>query len=132
MPPMTGDPASAQSGAPVSRRGALKLLAANIALITAGCGKPAEEILPYVHMPERLVPGIPLDFATTLPLGGFGRGVVCSSVEGRPIKVSGNSLHPASLGATDLFGEAQVLALYDPDRSKTFRRGDEIVAFDDL
>ena len=129
---MTGDPASAQSGAPVSRRGALKLLAANIALITAGCGKPAEEILPYVHMPERLVPGIPLDFATTLPLGGFGRGVVCSSVEGLPIKVSGNSLHPASLGATDLFGEAQVLALYDPDRSKTFRRGDEIVAFDDL
>ncbi len=43
-----------------------------------------QEIVPYVHMPERLVPGIPLQFATTLPLGGYGRGVVCTSVKAVP------------------------------------------------
>ena len=58
----------------LSRRSALKLLSANMALVLAGCGKPPEEVLPYVHMPERLVPGVPLQFASTLPLGGYGRG----------------------------------------------------------
>lgn len=128
MPPVTKSRTDEGRDAALSRRSALKLLAANIALVTGGCGKAPEKILPYVHMPERLTPGIPLEFATTLPLGGYGRGVVCASVEGRPIKVSGNLLHPASLGATDLFGEAHVLSLYDPDRSKTSRRSGEIAA----
>ena len=111
------------------RRGALKLLSAQIALAVAGCSKPAEEIVPYVHMPERLVPGIPLEFASTLPLGGYGRGVICTSVEGRPIKVSGNPRHPASLGATDVFAEAAVFSLYDPDRSQAVRKGGEIASW---
>ena len=110
----------------LSRRSALKLLSANIALVAAGCGKPPEEIVPYVHMPERVVPGIPLQFASTLPLGGYGRGVLCTSVTGRPIKVSGNPLHPASLGATDVFAEADIFSLYDPDRSQTVRQAGEI------
>ena len=80
-------------------------------------------------MPERLIPGIPLQFASTLPLGGYGRGVVCTSVEGRPIKVSGNALHPASLGSTDVFAEAHVLSLYDPDRSQIVRERGEIRAY---
>ena len=53
-------------------------------------------------MPERLVPGTPLRFASTLPLAGYGRGVVCTSFEGRPTKVEGNPRHPASQGSTDL------------------------------
>ena len=114
----------------LSRRSALKLLSANIALIAAGCSRPAEEILPYVHMPERVTPGVPLQFASTLPLGGYGRGVLCSSVEGRPIKVSGNPLHPASLGSTDVFAEAHVLSLYDPDRSQACRHAGEITAWE--
>ena len=110
----------------VSRRAALKLLGAQIGLAAAGCSKPSEEIVPYVRMPERLVPGMPLRFATTLPLSGFGRGVMCTSVEGRPIKIEGNPLHPASLGATDVFAEAAVLSLYDPDRSQVVRHAGEI------
>ena len=39
------------------------------------------------------------------------------SVHGRPIKIEGNPRHVYRLGATDLFVEAEVLSLYDPDRS---------------
>ncbi len=41
--------------------------------------------------------------------------------EGRPTKLEGNPLHPASLGGTDVFMEADVLDLYDPARSRTVR-----------
>ena len=60
---------------------------------------PAEDIIPYVDMPERLVPGEPLRFATTLPLSGYGRGVVGVTRQGRPTKVEGNTFHPASSAA---------------------------------
>src|SRR6185312_17087131 len=72
---------------------------------------------------------IPLRFATALALGGYARGVIVTSIEGRPIKVEGNPRHPASLGATDVFCEAAVLSLCDPDRLKAVRRGDEIAAW---
>ena len=37
---------------------------------------------------------------------------------GRPTKIEGNSLHPASLGGTDIFAQASILGMYDPDRSQ--------------
>jgi hypothetical protein len=103
----------------LDRRRALSFLAAGVASGLAACSRPDEQIIPYVRMPDRLVPGEPLKFATTLALSGYGRGVLVSSVDGRPIKVEGNPKHPASLGATDVFMEAAVLSLYDPDRSRT-------------
>jgi Fe-S-cluster-containing dehydrogenase component len=112
--------------AQLSRRAALKLLAGQMALLASGCSRPREEIVPYVRMPERLTPGVPSQFATTLDLGGFGRGVLCTSIDGRPIKIEGNPQHPASLGATDAFAEAAVLSLYDPDRSQAVRTAGEI------
>jgi molybdopterin-containing oxidoreductase family iron-sulfur binding subunit len=115
--------------ADLDRRQALKVFAAGAALALASCGKPFEEIVPYVDIPEGLTPGVPLKFATALPLGGYGRGVLVHSVEGRPIKVEGNPRHPASLGATDAFAEASVLSLYDPDRSKAVRKEAQPVAW---
>jgi Fe-S-cluster-containing dehydrogenase component len=108
----------------------LRLMASGAALALASCGRPAEEIVPYVNIPERLTPGIALRFASTLALAGFGRGVIVTSVEGRPIKIDGNPRHPASLGATDVFAEAAVLSLYDPDRSKAVRRGTGVYSWD--
>ncbi len=113
----------------VDRRAALKLLAGGVALSLAGCGKPQEEIVPYVDMPERMLPGDPLKFATTLTLAGYGRGVLATSIDGRPIKIEGNPQHPASLGSTDTFAEAEIMALYDPGRSKAPRHGDDIASW---
>ncbi|MEK6629295.1 MAG: TAT-variant-translocated molybdopterin oxidoreductase, partial [Acidobacteriota bacterium] len=106
---------------PVGRRQFLRLMGASLALAGVGaCTKqPAESIVPYVHGPEEIVPGKPLFFATAVPLGGYATGVLVESHEGRPTKIEGNPEHPASLGATDLFAQASILGLYDPDRSQT-------------
>ena len=86
----------------------------------ASCSRqPIERLVPYVKQPEDLIPGKPLHFASSHVLGGFARGVLVESHEGRPTKIEGNPGHPASLGATDVFMQAAILQLYDPDRSQT-------------
>src|SRR5919206_433531 len=129
-PPPRPEPPATADGTAFTRREALRLLVAQMALAVSACSKPDEEILPYVRMPERVTPGVPLRFATTLPLGGYGRGVVGVSVDGRPIKIEGNPLHLASQGSTDVFAEAAVLSLYDPDRSRTVLQGNAIASWD--
>src|SRR5690349_7428619 len=113
-----------------TRRDALRIFASQMAVAVAGCSKPAEEIVPYVKMPEELTPGEPLRFATALPIGGYGLGILAISIDGRPIKVEGNPRHPASRGATDAFAEAAVLSLYDPDRSRTPTQKGNISSWD--
>ena len=104
---------------PVSRRSFLKLAGASMALAgLAGCTKqPLEEILPYVRQPEQLIPGKPIFYSTAMPLPFHALPVVVETHEFRPTKIEGNPLHAASLGATDLFAQASILDLYDPDRS---------------
>lgn len=107
----------------LGRRQFLQLMGASLGLagLSACTKQPVEKIYPYVKAPEELVPGQPLYFATALPLGGFGRGVLVESHMGRPTKVEGNPDHPSSLGATDIFAQADILTLYDPDRSQAVR-----------
>jgi MoCo/4Fe-4S cofactor protein with predicted Tat translocation signal len=107
--------------ATLSRRGFLKVMGASMAMAgLTGCAltSPQEKIVPYVSKPDAVVPGIPLFFATAMPLGGYATGVLVRSNEGRPTKVEGNPDHPASLGATDVYAQASILSLYDPDRSQ--------------
>jgi molybdopterin-containing oxidoreductase family iron-sulfur binding subunit len=93
----------------------------------AGCTRqPAEQILPYVRQPENVVPGRPLYYATAMTLGGRAMGLLVESHEGRPTKIEGNPSHPASLGATDVFAQAALLDLYDPDRMRTLTNMGEI------
>ena len=102
-----------------SRRGFLQLMGASLALagLTSCTKQPLEPIVPYVRQPEELVPGRPLFFATAMEMGGHARPLLVESHEGRPTKVEGNPDHPASLGGSDIFSQASVLDLYDPDRS---------------
>ncbi len=106
---------------PKGRREFMTLMGASLALagLTACTKQPEERILPYVRQPEQLVPGRPLFFATAVGHDGYARGILVESHEGRPTKVEGNPDHPASLGGSDVFGQAHVLGLYDPDRSQT-------------
>jgi molybdopterin-containing oxidoreductase family iron-sulfur binding subunit len=107
---------------PLGRREFLKLMGASLALagLTA-CGRSAatnEKIVPYVTQPESLVPGKPQFFATAFVHDGAATGLLVESHEGRPTKIEGNPLHPGSLGATDVFAQASILTLYDPERSQ--------------
>ena len=106
---------------PAGRREFLRVMGASLALagLTACTKQPAEKIVPYVKSPESVVPGRPLFFATAVTDGGYAKGVLVESHMGRPTKIEGNPDHPQSLGATDAQGQAAILGLYDPDRSKT-------------
>jgi hypothetical protein len=106
-------------------------MAASTALAGTGCsGPPQEEILPYLQMPERLVQGRPLFYATAFMHRGYAQGVLVESNMGRPTKVEGNPRHPANLGATDVFAQASVLQLWDPDRSQAVYGGGEILSWE--
>ncbi len=105
----------------VDRRTFLKLMGASLALagLSSACTRqPTERIFPYTRAPEEIIPGRPLFYATAMPLGGFAIGILVESHMGRPTKIEGNPHHPASLGGTDVFAQASVLTLYDPDRSQ--------------
>ncbi|MBW3543108.1 MAG: TAT-variant-translocated molybdopterin oxidoreductase, partial [Planctomycetes bacterium] len=117
-----------------SRRDFLKLMAASLALAgMPGCvGKqPEEDIVPYVRQPEELVPGRPLYYATAMELSGVALRLLVESHMGRPTKIEGNPTDPADpqveiepdeavhTGPTNVYAQAAVLSLYDPDRSQT-------------
>jgi molybdopterin-containing oxidoreductase family iron-sulfur binding subunit len=88
--------------------------------------QPEEKIVPYVRQPEDVIPGRPLFFATCTTLGGYATGLLVESHLGRPTKIEGNPDHPTSRGATDVFAQASILALYDPDRSQTVMKAGRI------
>ena len=115
---------------PVERRTFLKLMGASLALAgLSGCViQPPEKIVPYARQPEEEVPGRGLYFATAFSLGGIATPLLARSNEGRPTKLEGNPDHPNNRNgdpddkgssATDIFSQASILTLYDPDRSQT-------------
>ncbi|HZE73596.1 MAG TPA: TAT-variant-translocated molybdopterin oxidoreductase [Pyrinomonadaceae bacterium] len=114
---------------PIERRTFLKLMGASLALAgLSGCVyQPPEKVVPYVKQPEEVVPSQALFFATAFSLGGVATPLLVRSNEGRPTKVEGNPDHPNNRpnanvpgsSATDIFSQASVLTLYDPDRSPT-------------
>src|SRR5690349_20322574 len=107
-------------------------MAASMAMAAlSGCAAaPPEKIVPYVRAPEQMLPGNPLFFATSMKTLEYGIGLIVASHEGHPIKIEGNPDHPGSLGATDLFAQASILGLYDPDRAQTVTQASEISTWD--
>ncbi len=105
----------------LNRRDLLKFMGASMALAgLSGCRSVflgQSKVIPYVKQPEELVLGVPLFYASTIPLAGFAQGVLVEQHEGRPTKLEGNPEHPSSLGAIDAITQAAVLSLYDPERA---------------
>ena len=103
----------------VARREFLKLMGASLAMATTACvRRPVQHIIPYAQGPKEIVPGIPNFYASSWFDGVEGSGVLVKTLEGRPIKMEGNPLHPMNLGSLTARAHAEVLALYDPDRLK--------------
>ena len=120
----------------VSRRRWMKLMSASLALGgLAGCRYGREEIASHVVRPANSTPGVPKYYATNFELAGRAVHLLVGNVDGRPIKIDGNPHHPlmkssepndleggkkgrfASAGS-DVFSQACVLGLYDPDRAQ--------------
>ncbi|HEY3519453.1 MAG TPA: TAT-variant-translocated molybdopterin oxidoreductase [Rhodanobacteraceae bacterium] len=120
--------------APLDRRGFLKFIGASMALagLTACSHPPQTELVPYVHGQSEWAAGLPRYFATTLTRNGYAQGVLVRSDEGRPTKIEGNPQHPASLGATDIFAQAAILQLWDPDRSQSLMHAGEFSTWEEF
>jgi MoCo/4Fe-4S cofactor protein with predicted Tat translocation signal len=118
----------------VSRRGFLKVMGASLTLAgLAGCTKqPDEPIYPYIKQPEDLVLGKAMYFATAYPFPMGAIPVLVKSDSFRPIKVDGNPEHPMSKGKSDVFTQATLLDLYDPDRSQHVLHRGEVSGWGDF
>ncbi len=121
-------PAGASELVETSRRSFLQLMGASMALagaaVVPGCRRPVHNIMPYSSVvPEEVIPGKPLFYATSMPLpGGGAEGLLVETHEGRPTKVEGNPLHPINQGKSSIWSQASILGLYDPDRLVTPRQ----------
>jgi molybdopterin-containing oxidoreductase family iron-sulfur binding subunit len=113
-------PEGADSIAGVDRRQFMKIMAASFALGgvgLAGCRRPEEHILPFGKSVEGAVPGLPVYYATAMPMRGWAIPLLAETHQGRPTKLEGNPSYLPYGGASTLIAQASVLDLYDPDRS---------------
>jgi molybdopterin-containing oxidoreductase family iron-sulfur binding subunit len=103
------------------RRSFLKIMAASFGLAglgMAGCRQQTRHLLPYSKQPDRIVPGVPVYYSTSMPGPDEHIPLIVETHDARPIKVEGNPSYPAYRGATSVFAQASILDLYDPDRAQ--------------
>lgn len=104
----------------VDRRHFLKIMAASFALGgigLSGCRRPESNILPFGKSVEGYIPGLPLYYATSMPLRRNAIPLLAETHQGRPTKLEGNPTYAPLGGATSLAAQASLLDLYDPDRA---------------
>ena len=104
-------PEGASSFDGVDRRHFMKIMAASFALGgvgLAGCRRPERFILPYGKSVEYTVPGLPLYFATAMPLRKTAIPLVAETHQGRPTKLEGNPSYAPHGGASSLLAQASV------------------------
>ncbi len=124
-------PAGASELDGVNRRQFMKVMAASFGLAglgMTGCRRPEHVILPYSQQPENVIPGVPIYFSSSRPGARENMPVIVETHTGRPTKIEGNpSYHPYG-GATDVYTQAGILDLYDPDRLTKSRRQGAVAA----
>ena len=137
--------ASEMEDSDASRRSFLKLMGASTALAgfgMSGCRRPEAYLVPYTRHVEWVIPGKPLLYTTAMPRVDGCTPIVATTHEGRPTKLDGNPLHPInniqvdgekkSSSGSDSFVQATILDLYDPDRSKYFKKNGKSVNASDF
>ena len=113
-------PEGASSLEGVDRRQFMKIMAASFALGgvgLAGCRRPEEHILPFGKSVEGAVPGLPVYYATAMPMRGWAIPLLAETHQGRPTKLEGNPAYAPHGGSSSLLAQASILDLYDPDRA---------------
>ena len=101
----------------LDRRDFLKIVGLSAgAAVTAGCGDPADKLIPYVIQPEEITPGIPVVYASTCQECPAACGLHVKTREGRPIKLEGNPEHPINQGRLCARGQTGIGRTYHPDR----------------
>jgi MoCo/4Fe-4S cofactor protein with predicted Tat translocation signal len=106
-----------------SRRSFLKLMGASVALAgfgVASCRRPEAHLVPFTKSVEWTIPGKFLYYTTAMPRRNGAIPLLVTTVDGRPIKLDGNPLHPASNGGSDVFAQAAIHDLYNPERAQRF------------
>ena len=119
-------PAGASGLEGVDRRQFMKIMAASFALGglgLAGCRRPEDNILPFGKSVEGAVPGLPVYFATAMPLRSWAVPLLAETHQGRPTKLEGNPAYAPHGGSSSLLAQASILDLYDPDRSTAHTQG---------
>jgi molybdopterin-containing oxidoreductase family iron-sulfur binding subunit len=128
-------PEGASSLNGVDRRQFMRLMAASFALGglgLAGCRRPEKHILPYGKSVEYTVPGLPLYFATAMPLRKTAIPLLAETHQGRPTKLEGNPTYTPHGGGSSLLAQASVLDLYDPERATFHHKGTQKLAVADV
>jgi len=114
----------------VDRRQFMKIMAASFALGgigLSGCRRPEENILPFGKSVEGAVPGLPVYFATSMPIRSWAIPLLAETHQGRPTKLEGNPAYLPHGGASSLLAQASILDLYDPDRATAHTQAGEPV-----
>ena len=112
----------------LSRRSFMQLMGASVALAglgLTGCRRPELHGVPYTKGVEWQIPGKALHYATAMPRRGGALPLIATTYNGRPTKLEGNPHVPGHTGSTDAIGQAAILDLYDPDRSKVVLKAKE-------
>jgi Fe-S-cluster-containing dehydrogenase component/anaerobic selenocysteine-containing dehydrogenase len=113
----------------IGRRFFLKIASATGVAAACSPSHAPEKLVPLLNPPENMVPGKPLFYRTVCRGCGAGCGVTARSREGRVVKLEGNPDDPIGAGALCARGQAELQALYSPDRLRgpLARKGGELL-----
>ena len=115
-----------------SRRDFLKYVGFSTAAASlAACEGPIKKSIPYVVLPDEIIPGIANYYATTIADGFDFANILVKTREGRPIKIERNRLEQ-SFGSVNARVHASVLSLYDVNRLQTPLISNEPVTWEDF
>ncbi|WGH28023.1 MAG: 4Fe-4S dicluster domain-containing protein [Candidatus Bostrichicola ureolyticus] len=116
----------------ISRRDFLKIMGFTTAAVTlSACKGPVIRSIPYVIKPERIIPGIPTYYATTMFDGFDLCSVLIKTREGRPIKIESNMMSKY-FNITSARIQASLLSLYDDERLKDPYINNKKVSWNDI
>jgi molybdopterin-containing oxidoreductase family iron-sulfur binding subunit len=102
------------------RRDFLKYLGFGTAAATlaASCQIQVRKAIPYLNKPADITPGVPNYYASSYAVDGEYCAVVIKTMDGRPIKLEGNTLSSVTRGGTSARVQGAVLSLYDVTRTR--------------